>query len=120
MFGMNRASLGSVRADVGGRAGTGSEGVGSWMRQRRPSRADGGPPRLVSAPSPDRVTARCRHFGVCGGCAAQHMGERLYAEWKRDIVVAALRQRGLEPDVVPLRRVVPGTRRRTCRCDSRC
>ena len=72
----------------------------------------GGPPRLVSAPSPDRVAASCRHFGVCGGCAAQHMSERLYAEWKREAVVAALRRRGLAPDVAPLRRVPPGTRRR--------
>ncbi len=71
-----------------------------------------GPPRLVSAPSPDRVAAPCRHFGACGGCAAQHMSERLYAEWKRDAVVTALRRRGLEPDVAPLRRVPPGTRRR--------
>ena len=72
----------------------------------------GGPPRLVSAPSPDRVAASCRHFGVCGGCAAQHMSERLYAEWKREAVVTALRRRGLAPDVAPLRRVPPGTRRR--------
>ncbi len=71
-----------------------------------------GPPRLVSAPSPDRVAAPCRHFGVCGGCAAQHMSERLYAEWKRDAVVVALRRCGLAPDVAPLRRVPPGTRRR--------
>ena len=71
-----------------------------------------GPPRLVSAPSPERVAARCRHFGSCGGCAAQHMGEELYAEWKRDAVVAALRHRGLDHDVAPLRRVAPGTRRR--------
>jgi 23S rRNA (uracil1939-C5)-methyltransferase len=68
--------------------------------------------RLVSAPSPDRATAPCRHFGVCGGCAAQHMSARLYAEWKRDTVVTALRRRGLEPDLAPLQRVAPGTRRR--------
>jgi 23S rRNA (uracil1939-C5)-methyltransferase len=68
--------------------------------------------RLVSAPSPDRVAAPCRHFGVCGGCVAQHMGGQLYAEWKRGVVVAALRHRGLAPDVGPLRRVSPGTRRR--------
>jgi 23S rRNA (uracil1939-C5)-methyltransferase len=68
--------------------------------------------RLVSAPSADRVTAPCRHFGVCGGCAAQHMSGRLYAEWKRDTVVTALRRRGLEPDVAPLHPVAPGTRRR--------
>jgi 23S rRNA (uracil1939-C5)-methyltransferase len=71
-----------------------------------------GAPRLVCAPSPDRVAALCPHFGACGGCAAQHMGGRLYAEWKRGLVVTALRRHGLEPDVSPLRRVPPGTRRR--------
>ena len=68
--------------------------------------------RLLSAASADRTMPVCRHFGVCGGCVAQHMGDRLYAEWKRDIAVAALRQRGLAPEVAPLRRVPPGTRRR--------
>jgi 23S rRNA (uracil1939-C5)-methyltransferase len=71
-----------------------------------------GLPRLLSAPSADRTTPVCRHFGVCGGCVAQHMGEGLYAEWKRDIVVAALSQRGLSADVAPLRRIPPATRRR--------
>jgi 23S rRNA (uracil1939-C5)-methyltransferase len=71
-----------------------------------------GPPRLLSPPSPDRVPALCPHFAICGGCAAQHMGERLYAEWKRDAVVAALGRRGLAPDVARLQRVAPGSRRR--------
>jgi 23S rRNA (uracil1939-C5)-methyltransferase len=74
--------------------------------------AGDGEPRLLSQPSPDRAAPVCRHFGVCGGCVAQHMGERLYNEWKRGIVVAALDQRGLDPEVGPLRRVAPGTRRR--------
>src|SRR5262245_47573756 len=43
-----------------------------------------GLPRLVSRPSADRTAPLCRHFGACGGCVAQHMGDRLYADWKRD------------------------------------
>jgi 23S rRNA (uracil1939-C5)-methyltransferase len=81
-----------------------------------------GLPRLLSLPSADRATPLCRHFGVCGGCVAQHMGDRLYAEWKRNTVVAALRQRGLDTDVAPLRRIPAGTRRRavlTARRDGR-
>lgn len=79
-------------------------------RVRRPEGE--GLPDIVSAPSPDRVAPVCRHFGVCGGCAAQHMSDALYAAWKRDQVVAAFAQRGLEPDIAPLVRVAPGTRRR--------
>jgi 23S rRNA (uracil1939-C5)-methyltransferase len=70
-----------------------------------------GLPRLLSAPSPDRVPPVCRHFGICGGCVAQHMGGRLYGEWKRDMVVARC-ARGLDPAVAPLHHVAPGTRRR--------
>jgi 23S rRNA (uracil1939-C5)-methyltransferase len=71
-----------------------------------------GLPRLLSAPSPERVTPVCRHFGSCGGCVAQHMSAELYAAWKHDAVVSALRSRGLLPPVAPLRRVPPGSRRR--------
>ncbi len=80
-------------------------------RVRRPQ-GEEGLPDIVSAPSPDRVAPACRHFGVCGGCAAQHMSDALYAAWKRDHVVAAFAQRGLEPDIAALVRVAPGTRRR--------
>jgi 23S rRNA (uracil1939-C5)-methyltransferase len=71
-----------------------------------------GLPELLSAPSPARRRPPCRHFGVCGGCVAQHMDETLYADWKRSIVVDALRQRGLEAEVAPLVRIGAGTRRR--------
>jgi 23S rRNA (uracil1939-C5)-methyltransferase len=75
-------------------------------------------PEVIGPVSPDRRTPICRHFGICGGCVAQHMSEPLYADWKRGIVVEAFRQRGLTPEVAPLLRVPPGSRRRavlTCR-----
>jgi len=66
----------------------------------------------VSAPSGERRDPPCRHFGVCGGCVAQHMGAALYASWKRDILVQALAHRGLGIEVAPLVVIPPGTRRR--------
>ncbi|MEO5373385.1 MAG: 23S rRNA (uracil(1939)-C(5))-methyltransferase RlmD [Alphaproteobacteria bacterium] len=63
--------------------------------------------------SPRRVAPVCRHFGTCGGCALQHMADDDYAAWKWGLAVAALRQRGVDADVVaPLERTTPGTRRR--------
>jgi 23S rRNA (uracil1939-C5)-methyltransferase len=78
----------------------------------RVRRVADGLPELMSAPNPQRQRPRCRHFGSCGGCLAQHMTQELYADWKRGIVLAAFRQRGLEADVAPLRGVAAGTRRR--------
>ncbi len=68
--------------------------------------------QLVSPRSVDRVPPPCPHFGVCGGCIAQHMGEATYAAWKREIVVAAFRQQGLTPEIDALVTVAPHTRRR--------
>lgn len=45
----------------------------------------------VVEPSPDRVVPFCPHFGVCGGCAIQHWAEPHYRDWKRNLVVDALR-----------------------------
>ena len=49
--------------------------------------------------SPDRARPICRYFGDCGGCAAQHMSLRLYSEWKRNSLVAALARAGVEAEV---------------------
>ncbi len=56
----------------------------------------------IERPSPARATPSCRWFGTCGGCAAQHMSEALYREWKRGLVVDALKRAHVEADVAPL------------------
>jgi 23S rRNA (uracil1939-C5)-methyltransferase len=56
----------------------------------------------VERASPQRVTAFCPHFGVCGGCAIQHWETERYRAWKRDIVVETLAQAKLDCEVAPL------------------
>jgi 23S rRNA (uracil1939-C5)-methyltransferase len=62
--------------------------------------------------SAERVVPLCPHFETCGGCVAQHMGPRVYANWKHDLVVQAFRHHKLEPTVEPLITVAPYSRRR--------
>lgn len=66
----------------------------------------------VGPSSPERREPACRHFGTCGGCIAQHMSSSLYAAWKRDLVIQAFRQQGLQPDLDPLVTVPAASRRR--------
>ena len=44
----------------------------------------------IISPSPDRVTPPCRHFKSCGGCQLQHASDDFTAQWKRQVVEAAL------------------------------
>ncbi len=66
--------------------------------------------------SPERVEPPCKHFGydgdLCGGCVLQHLADEPYHAFKRNLVVEALKARGLEPEVAPLFIARPGERRR--------
>jgi 23S rRNA (uracil1939-C5)-methyltransferase len=44
-----------------------------FRRIRRHRQHDEGRLLEVLAPSPERIVPRCPHFGVCGGCALQHL-----------------------------------------------
>ncbi len=44
-----------------------------FRRIRRHRGHDEGQLLEVITASPDRVTPQCAHFGVCGGCALQHL-----------------------------------------------
>lgn len=72
----------------------------------------------MSSASPERVEPPCAHFGpdgrngTCGGCTLQHAGDALYHDFKRSLVVQALKSKGLTPEVAPLVIARPGERRR--------
>jgi 23S rRNA (uracil1939-C5)-methyltransferase len=53
----------------------------------------------IDKPSPERITPVCPYFGICGGCALQHWNAAPYRAWKRDLVVTALRQVGIDAEV---------------------
>ena len=55
----------------------------------------------VLEPAPDRVEPACRYFGVCGGCALQHLDYAAQLAFKERAVVEALsRLGGVEADTV--------------------
>lgn len=67
----------------------------------------------IVSPGATRAKPKCHHFGVCGGCALQHVEANAYRDWKREQVVHALGQRGIhDVDVAPIVTVEPNTRRR--------
>jgi len=49
--------------------------------------------RVLEA-SPDRVAARCPHFGVCGGCDYQHVSYEAQLRYKEQILRETLRRLG--------------------------
>lgn len=68
--------------------------------------------------SADRVTPPCRHFGpegvggTCGGCSLQHQAKPAYNAYKRDILVQALKAKGLDAPVADIFEAHPHQRRR--------
>ena len=64
--------------------------------------------------SPARQDPLCPHFGPCGGCVLQHAKPDFYRNWKRDLVVQALKRQGFDADqcLEPLVEIGSHTRRR--------
>ncbi len=67
----------------------------------------------ILKPGDARVTAPCRHFTECGGCALQHLSDLFVADWKREQIIDALAHRGLHDVTVrPTQTMPPASRRR--------
>ena len=70
------------------------------FRRRRPQKQfDYGELLEVVSPSADRVVPRCAHFGVCGGCALQHLSPAAQlAAKEQELRETLLRVAQLEPE----------------------
>lgn len=62
---------------------------------------------------PARAEPPCRHFGVCGGCAFQHLTRAEEARWKMAQVTKALARAGVEAEQInPVLSLPAASRRR--------
>lgn len=73
-----------------------------YLRTQR--RYDEGAVVEVLRPAPERVTPRCSHFGVCGGCALQHMDGEAQIRFKQASLAEVFLRIG---KVTPLRWLPP-------------
>jgi 23S rRNA (uracil1939-C5)-methyltransferase len=62
--------------------------------------------------APERIDPICGHFGVCGGCAVQHLDWSRYLDWKKQRVIDALSMEGIDAPIEPVRAFGPHSRRR--------
>jgi 23S rRNA (uracil1939-C5)-methyltransferase len=65
-----------------------------WIRTKRTRNFDEGRISRVITPSPHRITAQCAHFGICGGCALQHLAADQQLEFKQRQLLDALSRIG--------------------------
>lgn len=71
---------------------------------RRHGRYDEAETLEVLRASPRRITPRCAHFGVCGGCSLQHIDEDYQLEHKQAVLLELLAHHG---EVEPARLAAP-------------
>lgn len=61
-------------------------------------RYDEGDTREIVSASPDRVSPRCAHFKICGGCSFQHVDPAAQVRMKEQLLLENLRRIG---EVIP-------------------
>ncbi|HEX6549075.1 MAG TPA: 23S rRNA (uracil(1939)-C(5))-methyltransferase RlmD [Gammaproteobacteria bacterium] len=87
----------------------------SYRLLRRRRDYDEGRLEDIKLASPARVSPRCEHFGVCGGCTLQHLEPAAQLAAKQQTLLDNLRRIGhVQPDTIlpPLAGPVWGYRRR--------
>ncbi|MBS0359228.1 MAG: 23S rRNA (uracil(1939)-C(5))-methyltransferase RlmD [Proteobacteria bacterium] len=57
-------------------------------------RFDEGKTLEVTHPNPDRVTPKCAHYSLCGGCSLQHLAEDAQITFKQNILLEQLERFG--------------------------
>ncbi|MES2141649.1 MAG: 23S rRNA (uracil(1939)-C(5))-methyltransferase RlmD [Pseudomonadota bacterium] len=70
---------------------------------------------IVINSSPDRVTPKCSHYGICGGCSLQHLSTEAQLQHKEKALLAQLEHlAGIRPEILlpPLKAKNWGYRRR--------
>jgi 23S rRNA (uracil1939-C5)-methyltransferase len=65
-----------------------------WRRLKRGRNFDEGRLERVVEPAADRIEPRCAHFGICGGCALQHLAPERQLEFKQRQLYEALTRIG--------------------------
>jgi 23S rRNA (uracil1939-C5)-methyltransferase len=86
-----------------------------FRRRRKRKKVDEADLLEVLSPSTDRVSPRCVSFGICGGCALQHLDASAQLELKQKALLDAFARIGaVEPQTVlsPLAGEAFGYRRR--------
>lgn len=87
----------------------------SYMRTRQHRNHDEGQLVEITQASPERVETACEYFGVCGGCALQHLAPEAQIEFKQNQLTNNLQRIGkVVPQHVltPIRGPLWGYRRR--------
>lgn len=72
-----------------------------FIYSKRHKRHDEAKVQEVLGASPQRVPPRCEHYGICGGCALQHLDPAAQLQAKQQVLLDNLRHLGkLEPPQV--------------------
>ncbi|MCK4608567.1 MAG: 23S rRNA (uracil(1939)-C(5))-methyltransferase RlmD, partial [Gammaproteobacteria bacterium] len=72
-----------------------------FVYTKKRSQYDEAKATAILTAAPERVTPKCPHFGVCGGCSLQHMAPNYQIEIKQQILLEQLQHFGdLQPETV--------------------